>query len=101
MEIRTLSARRRSFNTRCCARAPRAAYSTMGDESKVTRQARSAEPLNGVNPTAVIAAIKARASNRSAGRSVADGRRIGLVIEGGGMRGVCSGGSLVALEDLG
>jgi predicted acylesterase/phospholipase RssA len=73
----------------------------MSQRSEVVRQAGSGKVLDGVNPTAVIAAIKARARNRSAGRNMADGRRIGLVIEGGGMRGVCSAGSLVALEDLG
>lgn len=55
----------------------------------------------GVNPAAVIDVIKARASNPRTNGVNPDGRRIGLVIEGGGMRGVCSAGSLVALEDLG
>lgn len=50
----------------------------------------------GINPTAVFDAIKTRGLGKRA-----DGRRIGLVVEGGGMRGVCSAGSLVALEDLG
>lgn len=59
-------------------------------------------PLLGVNPVAVLEAIKARALRRRAGRSVeADGRRIGLVVEGGGMRGVFSAGGLVALAHLG
>jgi predicted patatin/cPLA2 family phospholipase len=57
--------------------------------------------LHGVNPTAVLRAIKARAARLASGLPPPDDRKIGLVIEGGGMRGVCSAGAAVALEHLG
>ena len=57
--------------------------------------------LDGVNPQAVIDAIKTRALRWRAGGRGADGRRLGLVVEGGAMRGVCSAGSLAALAHLG
>jgi predicted patatin/cPLA2 family phospholipase len=52
--------------------------------------------LEGVHPSAVIEAIKARAA-----RGRRDGRKLGLVVEGGAMRGVCSAGGLAALAHLG
>jgi predicted patatin/cPLA2 family phospholipase len=62
----------------------------------------SAEPLcHGTNPGAVLAAIRARAARRRAGDHRPDGHKIGLVIEGGGLRGVCTAGGAVALEHLG
>jgi predicted patatin/cPLA2 family phospholipase len=48
-----------------------------------------------------IAAIQERARRWAAGDRSPDGRKLGLVIEGGGMRGVCSGGGAVALGHLG
>jgi predicted patatin/cPLA2 family phospholipase len=51
-----------------------------------------------VNAQAAIDAIKARAARRA---PAADGRKLGLVIEGGALRGVCSGGGIVALDHLG
>jgi predicted patatin/cPLA2 family phospholipase len=53
--------------------------------------------IHGVNAQLAIDAIKARAARRSA----ADGRKLALVIEGGALRGVCSGGGIVALDLLG
>ncbi len=57
--------------------------------------------VHGVRPQAVVEAIKARAANSRAGDPRDDGRKLGLVIEGGGMRGVTSGGGAVALGHLG
>lgn len=53
--------------------------------------------LHGKNASLVIDAVKSRLANPA----VPDGKRLGLVIEGGAMRGVCSAGGLVALEHLG
>jgi len=62
----------------------------------------SAEPLcQGTNPGEVLAAIRARAERRRAGDRGPDGHRIGLVIEGGGLRGISTAGGVVALEHLG
>ena len=55
----------------------------------------------GANPAAVLEAIRARAARGEAGGRASDGRRIGLVIEGGAMRGVVSAGALIGLEELG
>lgn len=57
--------------------------------------------LHGVNPYAVISAIKSRHERRCAGDYREDGRKIALVIEGGAMRAVCSAGGAVALAELG
>lgn len=54
--------------------------------------------LPGVEPESVLELIVAR---RESGRGPGDGRKLGLVIEGGGMRGVYSAGCLLALEFLG
>jgi predicted patatin/cPLA2 family phospholipase len=59
-----------------------------------------ASDLHGVNAAAAIAAIRARAARHQAGDRSPDGRKLALVVEGGGLRGVCSGGGAVALEDL-
>lgn len=67
-------------------------------------KASSASPetlIYGVNPAAAIVALKDRASRWRRGDRGPDGRRLGLVIEGGGMRAVCSGGGAVALSQLG
>ena len=59
-----------------------------------------AAPLAGTHPRRVIDLILERAS--LAGRNKPDpSRKLGLVIEGGGMRGVISAGSLLALDLLG
>jgi predicted patatin/cPLA2 family phospholipase len=60
------------------------------------------DAYHGVDPGGVFAALRERAARRRTGHDpAADGRKIGLVIEGGGFRGVCSGGGIVALEQLG
>jgi len=58
-------------------------------------------PLHGVNPGAAIAAIKERSARWRKGDREPDGRKIGLVIEGGAMRAVCSAGGAMALAHLG
>src|SRR5437764_7370914 len=58
-------------------------------------------PLYGVHPSAVIATIRARAHHLNKGERRADGRKLGLVIEGGAMRSVYSAGGAVALAHLG
>jgi predicted patatin/cPLA2 family phospholipase len=57
--------------------------------------------LHGVNPGAAIAAIKERSARWRTGDREPDDRKLGLVIEGGGMRAVCSAGGAVALSHLG
>ncbi|MFT5469432.1 MAG: putative patatin/cPLA2 family phospholipase [Verrucomicrobiales bacterium] len=52
----------------------------------------------GHNPQGVIDALRARAEGIT---SQQDGRKIALIFEGGGMRGVCSAGGTVALDHLG
>lgn len=66
-----------------------------------TDQLAEGGPLHGVNPAAAIAAIKARAERWRAGDRTPDGRKLGLVVEGGAMRGVCSAGGVMALAHLG
>jgi predicted patatin/cPLA2 family phospholipase len=56
---------------------------------------------HGVNPQAVIAAIKARADDRGVSGPRTDQRKLALVIEGGGMRAVHSAGGAVVLGQLG
>lgn len=56
-----------------------------------------------VTPTAseaVVQLIKARKASGSIPGSRTDGRKLALAIEGGGMRGVVSGGMVAALEEL-
>ncbi|HZI20625.1 MAG TPA: patatin-like phospholipase family protein [Pyrinomonadaceae bacterium] len=57
--------------------------------------------LHGVNPDAAIASLKERSERWRAGNREPDGRKLGLVIEGGAMRAVCSAGGAVALAHLG
>jgi len=57
--------------------------------------------LLGVEARAVVELIAARQEARRSGRRPADDRKLGMVIEGGGMRGVYSAGSLLALDILG
>jgi predicted patatin/cPLA2 family phospholipase len=49
----------------------------------------------------VVQTLRRRRAENSRPGSRADGRRVALVIEGGGMRGVVSAGMTVALEQLG
>lgn len=53
-----------------------------------------------MNAAAAIAAIRERAARFRAGDRSPDGRKLALVVEGGALRGVCSAGGVVALEDL-
>jgi predicted patatin/cPLA2 family phospholipase len=55
----------------------------------------------GVNPTSTIDLLNERARCFKEGREASDGRKIGLIVEGGAMRGVISCAALLALEDLG
>lgn len=55
----------------------------------------------GTDPDRVIDAIRLRALRQLTCRNAADGRRLGLVIEGGGMRGSTSAGGALALAHLG
>jgi predicted patatin/cPLA2 family phospholipase len=57
--------------------------------------------IRGVDPEPVLELIRERARRRTAGEPIDDGRKLALVIEGGGMRGIYSAGSLVGLEFLG
>ena len=57
--------------------------------------------LYGVNPTYTIDLLKERARRAKQGRKPADGRKVGLVVEGGAMRGVISCAALMGLEELG
>lgn len=55
----------------------------------------------GVNPTRTIDLLKERARLAKQGREPQDGRKVGLIVEGGAMRGVISCAALMALEELG
>jgi predicted patatin/cPLA2 family phospholipase len=57
--------------------------------------------VHGVNPDAAIGLLKERAELIQRGIKPADGRKIGLIVEGGAMRGVISCGALQGLEELG
>jgi predicted patatin/cPLA2 family phospholipase len=57
--------------------------------------------LYGSNPEIVIEAIRNRARDRREGSADSHGRKLGLVIEGGGMRSVLSGAGALALARLG
>lgn len=57
--------------------------------------------LRGRNPYNVIEAIKARHARQSTGDFGGDGHKLGLVIEGGALRAVCSAGGAVVLAQLG
>lgn len=57
--------------------------------------------LYGVNPQAAIEAIRNRRASATSGVGAADGRKLGLIIEGGGLRGVSSAGGVVALAQFG
>ena len=55
----------------------------------------------GVNPTDTIDLLKDRIRRVRQGREITDGRKVGLIVEGGAMRGVISCAALMALEDIG
>jgi len=55
----------------------------------------------GVNPTSTVDLLKERALQRKQNRAVMDDRKLGLIVEGGAMRGVISCAALMALEELG
>ncbi len=55
----------------------------------------------GLNPTSTIELLKERASCLREGKEPLDGRKVGLVVEGGAMRGVVSCAALMGLEELG
>jgi predicted patatin/cPLA2 family phospholipase len=57
--------------------------------------------VHGLNPTGTIELLKERARLLQQGREPSDGRKIGLIVEGGAMRGVISCAALMALEELG
>jgi predicted patatin/cPLA2 family phospholipase len=57
--------------------------------------------LHGVNAERAIEAIRARAARLALGQSRFDGRKLGLVAEGGAMRGIISCGAMLGLEELG
>src|SRR5688572_6260419 len=57
--------------------------------------------LHGLNPQVAIESIKTRAGRMVIGEDRHDGRKLGLVVEGGAMRGIISCGALLGLEELG
>jgi predicted patatin/cPLA2 family phospholipase len=66
----------------------------------------SREPSGGPRPAwakdhPVLEVLRERRSTGSLPGSRADGNRVGLAVEGGGMRGIVSAAMLTALEDLG
>lgn len=63
------------------------------------RNSRGNAPVPTVLPTLELIRLRARQGSRPGARS--DDCRLALVIEGGGMRGVVSGGMVAALEHLG
>ena len=60
----------------------------------------SAAGLHGIGQDVVIDLLRSR-RGCSAPPGAGKGRRLALLVEGGGMRGVCSAGGLVALDALG
>jgi predicted patatin/cPLA2 family phospholipase len=57
--------------------------------------------IHGVNPDETIALLKERARCFRVGEEPLDGRKVGLIVEGGAMRGVISCAALLGLEELG
>src|SRR5438876_11223893 len=55
----------------------------------------------GVNRKETIRLLKERSLRLRRGGSVVDGRKVGLIVEGGAMRGVISCAALLGLEELG
>src|SRR5215475_5679877 len=54
----------------------------------------------GVNPINTIELLKERARRWRKGSPPDDGRKVGLIVEGGAMRGVISCAALMSLQDL-
>jgi len=59
------------------------------------------QPLVGANYDRVVRLLKSRRDAGYAPSSLADGRKLALIVEGGGMRGVLSAGSLFAIDQMG
>ena len=57
--------------------------------------------IHGVNPDETITLLKKRARCFREGEDPRDGRKVGLIVEGGAMRGVISCAALLGLEELG
>jgi predicted patatin/cPLA2 family phospholipase len=57
--------------------------------------------VHGINPADTIGLLKQRAELAQQGILPSDGRKIGLIVEGGAMRGVISCSALQGLEELG
>src|SRR5438046_8245458 len=57
--------------------------------------------VSGISPSATLDLLKEPASCLQEGRVPRDGRKVGLIVEGGAMRGVISCAALMGLEDLG
>src|SRR5215469_3391695 len=55
----------------------------------------------GINPDKTLGLLKERAAQLQQGITPSDGRKIGLIVEGGAMRGVISCAALQGLEELG
>src|ERR1043165_8247618 len=55
----------------------------------------------GINPANAIGLLKERVAPVQRGIAPPDGRKIGLIVEGGAMRGVISCAALQGLEELG
>src|SRR5947208_11439555 len=55
----------------------------------------------GVNPTETVDLLKERVRRAKQNAEIQDGRKVGLIVEGGAMRGVISCAALMALEELG
>lgn len=59
------------------------------------------DSLYGKNPHAVIDLLNSRRETAAKENGYRDQRKVGLIVEGGGMRGVLSAGSLLAIDLLG
>jgi predicted patatin/cPLA2 family phospholipase len=57
--------------------------------------------LHGLRPERALASIRGRAAQMALGEGRGDGRKLGLVAEGGAMRGIISCGAMLGLEELG
>ena len=68
---------------------------------QLRRAARLVPPRTLAGSDDVLRAIVERKRRLDAGKSRDDGMKLGIVAEGGAMRGVVSGGACVGLEDLG
>lgn len=73
----------------------------MSDARAIYCSKPSARGVYGTDPDRVIDAIRYRALRQLTCRDAGDGKRLGLVIEGGGMRGSTTAGGALALAHLG